>query len=366
MYDRRNRKKRISAILLSTVLLLSAAATGLLAGGLLGETPAEAASAKVVVLDPGHGGREKGACYSGMEEKTLNLKIAKYCQEELGKYENVRVILTRTTDRKFNNSDLMADLKARCMVAKNNKADIFVCLHNNAYGAGESTRTNGARVYYQNHSHYRSVGDDSHRLAQLLVDRIASCGLKNGGARTKYSDDSSRRDKNGKKGDGYGVLHYCKLFRIPAVIVEHAFMSNPGDAAKLKKDSFLKKLGQADAAGIAQYLGLKKKTGRWVTSGSSRYYYKADGKKATSWQTIGGKKYYFRKSDGKMLTGRQTIGEKRFYFSEKDGHMLTGWQTIDGKKFYFSKKDGHMLTSWWTIDGKKYYFKKSDGHMLTG
>lgn len=366
MHDRGIGKKRIAAFLLSAALLLSAAAAGLLTGGLLTETPAEAASAKVVVLDPGHGGSEKGACYYGMEEKTLNLKIAKYCKAELGKYENVRVILTRTTDRKFNTSDLMADLKARCLVAKNNNAAIFVCLHNNAYGEGESTKTNGARVYYQNHSYYRSVGDASHELAKTLVNRIAACGLTNGGARTKYSDDRSRRDKNGKRGDGYGVLYYSKLFKIPGVIVEHAFMSNPGDAAKLQQEAFLKKLGQADAEGIARYLGLKKKKTGWQTSGGSKYYYDANGKKVIGWRTVNGKKYYFRKPNGVMLKGWGTIGGKKYYCSKKDGHMLKGWQTIGGKKYYFSKKDGHTLTGTQKIGSKTYQFNEKGVLIQTG
>lgn len=46
----------------------------------------------------------------------------------------------------------------------------------------------------------------------------------------------------------------------PGIIVEHAFISNPSDAAKLKQDSFLKQLGIADATGIANTYGLIKKT----------------------------------------------------------------------------------------------------------
>ena len=363
-----NKKHEFLRRLAALCLLLVLAGTP--AGAVLNtmtSLPAEAASAtKVVVLDPGHGGKEKGACYYGMKEKDLNLKIAKYCQAALSQYANVRVVMTRSSDTSIKGANTLADLKARCDIAKRNGAAIFVCLHNNAFGEGESKKTNGARVYYQNESFSASVGASSHRLAQLLVNRVSSCGVANGGARTKYSTDKSRSDKKGNKGDFYAVLYYNKTYNIPAVIVEHAFMSNSGDAAKLKKDSFLKKLGEADAAAIAEYLGLQKKKAApakapaskagWKTVSGKKYYYNAAGKKVTGWQTIGGKKYYFRKKDGRMQTGWQKISKKKYYFSKKDGHMLTGWQTIGKKKYYLSPKDGHMLTGRQKINGKTYRF----------
>lgn len=362
-------RKRVLSLLLSAVILAGTAGAGILPGQALLETQAEAAAGtKVVVLDPGHGGWEKGATYHGMEEKTLNLKIARYCQAELLKYANVRVVMTRSSDTTVSKYKDNRDREARAKIAKNNGADIFVCLHNNAFGEGESKKTNGARVYYQNSSFYSSVGDASRRLASIMVRKVAACGVANGGARVRHSDDKNRRDPKGNKGDYYGVLYHCKRFKIPAVIVEHAFMSNAGDAAKLKKESFLKKLGEADAAAIAEYLGLKKKTtavkktavtaskAGWRTVSGKKYYYNAAGKKVTGWQTIGGKKYYFRKKDGRMLTGWQKINKKKYYFTVHGGYMLTGWQKIGGKKYFLSRSDGHMLTGKQKIDGRWYKF----------
>ena len=252
---RRLRGRGLSVLLAAVILLLTIAA-----GGFAAQTTAYAASGtKVVVLDPGHGGWENGAQYYGMKEKDLNLKIAKYCQAELSKYAGVKVILTRTKDKPVSSAGTTPDLKARCRIAKKNKAACFVCLHNNAAGRDEGKDTNGVRVYAQNRSFYKSVREKSKKLASAIVKRVASCGLKNGGVRTKYSDDKSRRDSHGHRGDYYGVLYYNKRNKIPAVIVEHAFMSNPGDAAKLKSEAFLKRLGQADAAAVAEYLGLKRK-----------------------------------------------------------------------------------------------------------
>lgn len=370
----RSLRKRVLSLILSAVILAGTAGAGILPGQALLEQPAEAAAAtKVVVLDPGHGGWEKGATYYGMEEKTLNLKIARYCQAALLRYANVRVVMTRSSDTTVSKYRDNRDREARAKIAKNNNADLFVCLHNNAFGEGESKKTNGARVYYQNGSFYSSVGDASRRLASIMVRKVAACGVANGGARVRHSDDKGRRDPKGNKGDYYGVLYHCKKFKIPAVIVEHAFMTNAGDAAKLRKESFLKQLGETDAAAIAEYLGLKKKTATvkvpaakkaaataskagWRTVSGKKYYYNAAGKKVTGWQTIGGRKYFFRKKDGRMMTGWQKINKKKYYFSKSDGHMLTGWQKIGGKKYFLSRSDGHMLTGKQKIDGRRYKF----------
>ena len=314
--------KRFLSLILATVILSAAAGIGPSFTGTVGPIPVYAAKnkKKVVVLDPGHGGREKVACHFGMQEKVLNLKIAKYCEAELKKYAGVTVIMTRRTDRSMNAGGYSEDLLARCRIAKQHNADLFVCLHNNAYGPGESAATHGVRVYYQNSSFYAGVGAESKNLALKILRRIAGCGVANGGVRTKNSANRRRRDKRGNKGDYYAVLYHNKTYRIPAVIVEHAFMSNAGDAALLKKEAFLKRLGEADAAAIAEHLGLKKSgkypTG-WQKGSAGKYYYDNNGYKLTGWQTIGGKKYYFSVKDGRMLTGTRRIGSKTYTFSKK-------------------------------------------------
>ena len=90
-------KKSIISFVLTIVILL----------GLLGATTpikAEAASTSknvVIVIDPGHGGtgeRNLGAQYNGFSEKEMTMQVATAMKEELEKYDNVTVYLTRTTD----------------------------------------------------------------------------------------------------------------------------------------------------------------------------------------------------------------------------------------------------------------------------
>ena len=52
----------------------------------------------VVVLDPGHGGSDPGACKYGLREADLTLKIAQYCKPKLEEYSHVEVYMTRTAD----------------------------------------------------------------------------------------------------------------------------------------------------------------------------------------------------------------------------------------------------------------------------
>lgn len=65
---------------------------------------------------------------------------------------------------------------------------------------------------------------------------------------------------DGSPADYYGVIRQAKQAGFPGIIVEHAFISNASDAKKyLGSDEALKKLGIADAAGIAETYGLKRK-----------------------------------------------------------------------------------------------------------
>ncbi len=205
----------------------------------------------VVVLDAGHGGSDPGAQKNGIVEKTVNLKIAQYCKEELGQYAGIVVYMTR-------NSDTYLTLAQRAQVAINKKADLFVSLHNNS---NESSGPNGANVYYPNSNYNANVGKTGMELASIIESKLTDLGLASGGIHIRNSENNTRYP-DGSLADYYGVIKRCKEYGIPGLIVEHAFISNAGDAQKyLSSDASLKKLGIADATGIAEYFGLKKGLG---------------------------------------------------------------------------------------------------------
>ncbi len=208
-------------------------------------------SSLVVVLDAGHGGSDPGTQGNGVVEKTVNLKIAQYCKAELEEYAGVKVYMTRTTDTYLT-------LASRAQVAINRKADLFVSLHNNANVKPE---VNGASVYYPNSNYNASCGKTGKELAQIIQSKLTALGLADSGIHIRNSENGTKY-LDGSAADYYGVIKRCKENGIPALIVEHAFISNASDAKNyLSTDAQLKKLGVADATGIAEYYGLKKGLG---------------------------------------------------------------------------------------------------------
>ena len=210
----------------------------------------------VVVLDPGHGGSDSGASGNGLREKDLTLKIAQYAKQELEKYAGVTVYLTRT-------SDGYVGLKDRATYAKSVNADIFVSLHINS---NKSTSPNGAGIYYPNRNYNASFSDIGNGLATKIISKLTALGLNTwrsdvGGIIREdecKDPDEEYMYPDGSHGDWHSVIRNCKKEGIPAILVEHAFISNASDASNyLSSDEKLKKLGVADAQGIAEYYNLK-------------------------------------------------------------------------------------------------------------
>ncbi len=121
-------QKYIGSLLLASILL-SSSASSIIAAEIV---PIEEPEKVVLCIDAGHGGETDGAKYEYdgvmVKEKDLNLQIALHLQEELGKYENVEVVLTRT-------EDVTIELNPRVEYAIEQKADYLISIHNNAPGA---------------------------------------------------------------------------------------------------------------------------------------------------------------------------------------------------------------------------------------
>ena len=374
-------------------------------GAAAGIRSAEKAGEIVVALDPGHDNRHGGTSGSGLTEQELTLKIAKYAKAELETYNGVKVYMTRTTAAcpYPETGTSGACIEKRVQAAAKAGAKIYVSLHLNSGSAS----ANGAEIIIPNSSWKPELSTQGKELAQKILDELAAVGL-NKRPTPIYSKDTTVGEKypDGSISDYFAVQIYAKEKGIPGIIVEHAFLSNANDVNNfLKTEEGLKKLGVADATGIAKYLGLSK--GQWVQVGDKwkyltngkyvvnqwmnisgeTYYFDGNGYRVTGWQTIAGKKYYFM-SDGHMHTGWLSFGS-RYYYMMPDGHMhtgwlsfgstyyylnnngvrVTGWQTIEGKEYYFDqngvRKDNIKKSGWQTINGKKYYFDKN-GEYVTG
>lgn len=340
-------------------------------GAAAGIRSAEKAGEIVVALDPGHDNRHGGTSGSGLTEQELTLKIAKYAKAELETLNGVKVYMTRTTAAcpYPETGTSGACIEKRVQAAAKAGAKIYVSLHLNSGSAS----ANGAEIIIPNSSWKPQLSTQGKELAEKILNELAAVGL-NKRPTPIYSKDTTVNEKypDGSISDYYSVQICAKEAGIPGIIVEHAFLSNANDVNKfLKTEAGLKKLGVADATGIAKYLGLSK--GQWVQVGDKwkyltngkyvvnqwmnisgeTYYFDGNGYRVTGWQTIAGKKYYFM-SDGHMHTGWLSFGS-RYYYMMPDGHMHTGWLSF-GSTYYYMDDEGLRVTGWQTIAGKKYYF----------
>ena len=191
----------------------------------------------VIVLDPGHGGfgeNNLGAQYNGFSEKDLTLKLANAVKANLDQYDNVTVLLTRTTDQNMN-------LEDRAIFAKEHGADFLFSIHLNASSEhlfyGSEVWTSFRDGYYQKGA---TVG-------QLISEEWNQLGLYQKGVKTRI----------GKQGaDYYGIIRQSVARGVPCVILEHAYLDNDVDVSLLKTSSFVDQLAAADATAIAKYFHL--------------------------------------------------------------------------------------------------------------
>ena len=341
-----------------------------------------AATRLVVVLDPGHGGYDPGAIANGTNEKTLTLKIAKYCKAALEKNGRIQVYMTRESDTSVGGAtNASDDLKNRVSFAASKNADLFVSIHLNSAGAAAY----GAEVYYPNSNYRSDIGQEGQKLASSIQKQLVDLGLYNRGVKVRQSENGSTYP-DGSVQDYYAVIHQSKRNGFPGIIVEHAFLTNASDYQKyLSSDEKLKTLGEADAKGIIEYINNNVKFGSWHQNGSQwmfayyngtyakncwekidGYWYHFDGNgiMQTGWLNIGGTWYYLNPSSGAMATGWLKLGDVWYYLNPSSGTMATGWLKVGNTWYYMNPSNGAMQTGWLDLNGTKYYLK-SDGAMAT-
>ncbi len=205
----------------------------------------------VVVLDPGHGGSDSGACANGLVEKDLTLRVAQICQAVLmSDYSGIQVFTTR-------NNDSYVGLEDRIAIAQFWHADMFISIHFNSGGGNPQ----GAEVYYPNANYNFGAHFAGAVMAQTILNNLTALGLSDRGIKIRNSQTGTTY-ADGSLADYYSVIRNGKNAGIPSIIVEHAFLQ--GDAELLHNDLFILALGIADAKGIAQAYNLG---GGWKPTG---------------------------------------------------------------------------------------------------
>ena len=183
----------------------------------------------IVVIDPGHGGRDPGAVgITGVWEKEVNLAVSLTLSNDLRKH-GITVYLTRTTDHTVNRTgpySVRNDLLARSAFARKHHATLFITIHSNI----EPTHTMQGPIVY-----YDSDSSASLQLAVAVSQAIYSL----------LGYNRPPRPINQL------VLEESK---VPAVNVEIGFLSHPRDSALLITPSYQYTLSQAIASGLLRYL----------------------------------------------------------------------------------------------------------------
>lgn len=190
-----------------------------------------------VVLDPGHGGSERGAVApSGLAEADVNLAVSRQAEHAL-EAAGVSVLLTRT-------GDYDVDLSTRAEIATRVAPLAFVSVHHNA--APDRTRDGpGSETYYQ------LTSANSKRLAGLVYEEVTRALAVYKVAWVAYRD-AGAQSRRGSHGDYYAMLRLTAP--VVAVLSEAAFISNPPEAELLARPDVQRVEGEALARGIMRYL----------------------------------------------------------------------------------------------------------------
>lgn len=189
---------------------------------------------KVIVIDPGHGGGDAGAIGpTGVMEKSVTLRVALKLEEMLEE-AGAEVIMTRTTDRqvshKGDRASAIEELQARCDVANQVKADIFISIHADSF---TNPAARGSTGYYYS----KTEGQSAIRLADAI--RRGVC-------------EQLRTPSRGTKPCDFYVVRHTDM---AATLVELAFISNPDEEKLLDSDEGIEKAAQGIFDGIEDYFG---------------------------------------------------------------------------------------------------------------
>ena len=218
----------------------------------------------VVVLDPGHGGRDPGAEAGGYRESSLMLELAEAVKESLIRNTDFKVVLTRTEDK-------FISLEDRITIASQSDANLFISLHADAVIEGEAS---GTTVYLLSDKatdkmsaqlasrHDRSEilrgvdlsGLDS-QVASVLLDMarqetkprseaVASFILKV--FKEKITELSSQPLR-------YAAFSVLKSPDIPSILIEAGFMSTSSDLQNLTAKKWRRKFADSLAEAISRW-----------------------------------------------------------------------------------------------------------------
>ena len=191
---------------------------------------------RLIIIDAGHGGEDGGTSSAdGILEKDINLQIALKLRSML-EIAGYQTIMTRDEDEQLGDLSLntirqrkVSDIRTRLKITQDNTEAIFVSIHQNYY---TSPKYSGLQVFYS------PENIESRALAECIRQSTV----------TLLQPDNTREIK--EIGSNIYLLYNIKL---PSVMVECGFLSNPQEAVLLAEDSYQSKIAFSVLCGIQKY-----------------------------------------------------------------------------------------------------------------
>ena len=216
----------------------------------------------VIVIDPGHGGKDPGALgRKGTREKDIVLKISAQLRDLLAKKTKAKVFMTR-------DSDVFIKLKDRATFANEHKADLFVSIHINShpkksikglelYHFGEASDPRAVEVAARENG--TPLEDNGPAWQFILADKLHDKKIEDSQelawttkkALVKYLKPFYKIKDHGVKTAPFFVL---RMTTMPAILAEIAFISNPSEEKLLKSTTYQKRMARGIFEGLKGYI----------------------------------------------------------------------------------------------------------------
>lgn len=213
-------KKIILIVMLITLILLTTTIS-------YGSIKKVNIKGKTIILDAGHGGKDKGTSVGGIYESDINLEIVLKLREKFI-LEGANVILIRDGDYDLSspntNRRKKSDFDNRILLINNSNADLYISIHINYL---DNNKYYGTQVFYTK---------DNKELAKVIQKEL------------KKDLDSPMNEK--KLSDS---IYMYKKLTIPGVLIECGFLSNKRERNLLINDEYQTKLVNSIVQGVKNY-----------------------------------------------------------------------------------------------------------------
>jgi len=221
-------------------------------------------SKKVIVIDPGHGGKDSGAVGNGYMEKEIVLQVSQQLSEKL-RAQGYTVYMTR-------NNDTFVELKDRTKFANDKEADLFISVHANSIPkTSDPLKAQGLETYFLSPARSeRSMrvaalenSEDMEEMGQygklsflsflnkekIIASNKLAIDLQKGMFENLRKQFPHVHD-NGVREAPFWVLVGAQM---PAVLLEIGYISHPDEAARIADEKYQRWMVEGLQEGVNRY-----------------------------------------------------------------------------------------------------------------